>query len=239
VTTVAGCGALGFSDGLGTGACLRNTEGAAVDAVGNIYLADSGNNRIRKVAPTGLVVTLAGGPTAALADGPGSTARFSYPTGVAVDSAGLVHVADSGNARVRLVSPLGVVSTSAALTAYDVVLNGKGDVCLANPAGRAVTSSPASFQWPASRVFGAHTAQWLRASTVAVCTSCTVGTYSGNNGGASACTICLAGTYGPTAGSSSAPSAPTAPSTPCQAPLRAQTAALVQAWAFFRVQRHF
>ena len=86
----------------------------AVDGTGNVYVADSYNRTIRKVTPGGVVTTLAGmAGSWGSADGTGSAARFNYPSGVAVDSAGNVYVADTGNHTIRKVTPAGVVTTLA------------------------------------------------------------------------------------------------------------------------------
>ena len=80
-----------------------------------VYVADSGNNRIRKITPLGAVTTLAGtGSFTPFSNGVGtSSATFYYPYGVAVDGSGNVYVGDSGNHRIRLILPNGTVSTFA------------------------------------------------------------------------------------------------------------------------------
>jgi DNA-binding beta-propeller fold protein YncE len=86
----------------------------AVDTSGNVYVADSNADTIRKVTAAGVVTTLAG--TAGLvgsADGTGAAARFDVPTGVAVDSAGNVYVADNSNSTIRKVTPTGTTTTVA------------------------------------------------------------------------------------------------------------------------------
>ena len=114
VTTLAGSGTAAFADGTGAAASFSGPWGVAViPSSGVIVVADRNNNRIRLVTPGGVVTTLAGSNTASFADGTGTAARFANPTGVAVYPTGHVVVADQGNNRIRLISPLGVVTTLA------------------------------------------------------------------------------------------------------------------------------
>ena len=118
VTTLAGDGDGGWLDGPGGGAPgsaeFQGPFGVAVDRQGGVYVADGLNRVIRKLTPDGTSTTLAGSVLdAGFADGPGATALFGYPTGVAVDSNGNVFVADSQNARIREVAPDGTTSTFA------------------------------------------------------------------------------------------------------------------------------
>ena len=112
VTTIAGSG-FGYADGFGNQALFRSPRGLAIDLSGNLYVADWGNHRIRKVTPAGVVSTIAGSGIASYADGTGSEASFYWPTGVSVNSVGEVFVADIGNHRIRKITTTGVVTTFA------------------------------------------------------------------------------------------------------------------------------
>jgi N-acetylneuraminic acid mutarotase len=113
VNTFAGSGEPGFSDGNGTSAQFYYPQGVSVDTYGTIYLADQLNHRIRKISATGMVTTLAGTGVAGFANGPGASAQFNNPVGVAADAAGNIYVADPANSQIRKISPLGFVSTFA------------------------------------------------------------------------------------------------------------------------------
>jgi sugar lactone lactonase YvrE len=113
VTTLAGSGAIGKTDGTGTAATFYKPIGLAVDAAGNVYVADFYNSLIRKISPAGVVNTLAGTGAVGHTDGPAASATFNYPTGVAVDAAGNVYVADAFNNLIRKITPAGSVSTIA------------------------------------------------------------------------------------------------------------------------------
>jgi uncharacterized protein (TIGR03437 family) len=109
ITTVAGNGTCCFSGdgGPATAAQLDGPEGVAVDSAGNLYIADTFNLRIRKVSG-GVITTVAGGGTSGLGDsGPATSASLWVAEGVALDSAGNVYLADTGNQRIRLLTPSG------------------------------------------------------------------------------------------------------------------------------------
>jgi uncharacterized protein (TIGR03437 family) len=116
MTVVAGNGIQGFSGdgGPATSASLNQPSGVAVDAAGNLYIADFNNNRIRKVSPGGTITTIAGNGVATFSgDGePATSASLSGPVGVAVDSAGNLYIADKYNQKIREVSG-GVITTIA------------------------------------------------------------------------------------------------------------------------------
>ena len=115
ITTVAGNGNQGFSGdgGLATGASLNAPQGVAVDSTGNLYIADSFNDRIRKVS-SGTVTTVAGNGAYRFSGdgGPSTSASLNFPSGVATDSAGNLYIADLGSFRIRKVSE-GRITTAA------------------------------------------------------------------------------------------------------------------------------
>lgn len=115
VTTMAGsAGSAGSLDATGTSATFKSPYGLALDAAGNIYVADTGNHVIRKITPAGVVTTVAGtAGSSGSTDATGSSARFKSPLGVASDAAGTLYVADTGNHVIRKISSGGVVETLA------------------------------------------------------------------------------------------------------------------------------
>ena len=129
VSTLAGTGVPGYADGPGSTAQFSGPASVDVDEAGNVYVADCANHRIRVIrlegpalSPAlseaegtveGTVSTLAGVGEAGYRDGPAAQAQFNYPTGAAVDPAGVVYVADMANDRIRAISPEGMVTTLA------------------------------------------------------------------------------------------------------------------------------
>ena len=128
VTTVAGtAGSTGSTDGTGSAARFNYPSGVAVDAAGNVYVTDAGNNTIRQIAPGGVVTTLAGTPSSAgSTDGTGSVARFNSPRGIKLDAAGNLFVADFHNFTIRKVTPAGVVTTLAGSPGASGIADGTG-----------------------------------------------------------------------------------------------------------------
>lgn len=128
VSTLAGVpGVEGSNDGAGPVARFSSPWGIAVDATGNVYVADAGNQTIRKITTEGMVTTLAGlAGSPGKADGFGSAARFDRPTGVAVDAAGSVYVADTNNHTIRKILASGIVSTLAGTAGAPGYVDGVG-----------------------------------------------------------------------------------------------------------------
>jgi sugar lactone lactonase YvrE len=114
ITTVAGTGVRGFSgDGGPAIAAQLDPAAIALDGAGNLYIAEFGNQRVRKVTSAGVITTVAGTGTKGFSGdgGQATTAQLSGPENVAVDGAGNLYIADYGNLRVRAVSPSGVITT--------------------------------------------------------------------------------------------------------------------------------
>ena len=147
ITTIAGTGEPGFSGdgGQATSARLRSPAGLAVDRHGDIFIADSGNNRIRKIDTQGIITTFAGrgacGKKTRLGDGgPATRASLCRPTGVAVDHAGDLFIADTGHDVVREVLPAGKIITIAGDRRRGVAANDRraDSTTLDSPTGVAV-----------------------------------------------------------------------------------------------------
>jgi len=145
VSTLAGtAGSSGSTNGPGAAARFYHPFDVAADLhSGLVYVADYGNQLIRKITSAGVVTTLAGQAVGSgSVNGSGSAARFSSPVGAAVDGSGNVYVADYGNALVRKITPAGVVTTLAGMAGVTGTNNGTGTAARFNgPAGVAVDGS--------------------------------------------------------------------------------------------------
>jgi hypothetical protein len=113
VSTIAGNGNSGDIDGAADIATFNLPSAVAVDSKGNIYVADTYNNKIRKISPDGVVSTLAGNGSAGIQDGPASEATFSNPAGIYVDAFDNIYVTEELNAQIRKIDKYGIVSTIA------------------------------------------------------------------------------------------------------------------------------
>jgi hypothetical protein len=123
---------------MGAAAAFKAPAGLVADPAGTVYVADSGNNTIRKVTPAGLVTTVAGCPAdqaVGAVDGVGTAARFFYPSGIAVTPDGICYVADAGNDVIRRISPDGVVTTLAGVAGQAGYADGVGAAARFNSPG--------------------------------------------------------------------------------------------------------
>lgn len=112
VSTLAGSGSAAFADGTGTAAMFDYPSAVGIDALGNIYVGDCNNQRVRKITPAGVVSTVAGNGAAGYADGAAATAQFHTPNGMVVSASGDIYVADVENGVIRKISG-GMVTTFA------------------------------------------------------------------------------------------------------------------------------
>jgi sugar lactone lactonase YvrE len=141
VTPFTGSSQTGKSDGKGAAATFFQLAGLTTDALGNIYVADQGNNLIRKITPDGTVSTLAGSGQPGRADGAGAAASFNIPTGIAVDASGNVYVSDALYGLIRKITPSGVVSTLAG-NGHNQAVDGAGTAAgFSRPLGLAIDAS--------------------------------------------------------------------------------------------------
>jgi streptogramin lyase len=134
VATFAGsAGVTGFVDGNGAAARFNYPTGVVIAPGGNLFVADTTNNTIRKITPTGDVTTFAGVENVTgFDDGLGAAALFDHPGGLTVDGAGNLYVADTGNSTIRRISPDGLVTTVAGLPTIAGLEDGTGTNALFN-----------------------------------------------------------------------------------------------------------
>jgi Bacterial Ig domain/Fibronectin type III domain/NHL repeat len=117
ISTIAGVGGAGYSGDGGSAvlAKLKNPSGIAVDSAGNVFFADMGNSRIRKISASGTITTVAGTGVAHFSGdgGPAVSAAINHAEGVAVDSKGNIYISDTGNSRIRMINAAGIINTVA------------------------------------------------------------------------------------------------------------------------------
>lgn len=152
ITTIAGVptGGYGGDGGPATTARMNAPTGVAVDAAKNIYIADQGNNCIRRVSATGIITTIAGTGTPGYSGdgGPATAAMLSTPVALAVDGGGNVFVADQTNNRIRKISTTGIITTvagSGSMSGFSGDGFAATAALLSGPAGIAVTGSGALY----------------------------------------------------------------------------------------------
>ena len=189
LSTVAGSVA-GNADGTGTAASFNDPRGLAMNARGELLVADSGNHSIRRISPNGSVLTIAGGSSSgAFADGAGADVRFNSPRGIAFGGDGLLYITDHGNHRIRrmnVMQPLitGAPASLAAFTAdygnssavQSFALAGtglEGPVTVTAPSGFEISTDGISYAASVTSDEGATLHVRLAASTA-------IGTLSGN-----------------------------------------------------------
>ena len=146
VSTVAGNGARGYGGdgGPANSAALDEPLGVAVDASGNLYIADTYNGRIRLVTPGGTISTIAGNGRSAYSGdgGPATSAELYFPQHVGVDSCGNIYIGDYGNNRVRLIAPGGTITTIAGSGGFNYDGNGPATSAqIYDPSGMALDSN--------------------------------------------------------------------------------------------------
>jgi len=144
VTTFAGtAGIKAATNGTGAAARFNEPRDLVMDAAGNLFVTDGKNHMIRKITPAGVVTTLAGGAgVSGTIDSPtGTLARFNTPSGIGIDSAGNLYVADRGNATIRKVTSTGIVTTFAGTANNRSYIDGTGNAArFYEPVGIAVDS---------------------------------------------------------------------------------------------------
>ena len=141
VSTIAGNGFQGSLNGTGTASSFNRPTSLVLDASGNLYITDSGNNQIRKLSASGIVTTIAGSDSAGYINAQDTSALFFDPLGITRDGAGNLYVADAGNNVIRLISPANAVTTYAG-AADSLTSNGTPSASLLNnPTGVTIDAS--------------------------------------------------------------------------------------------------
>ena len=130
VSTIAGSGLLGANDGVGNAASFNEPWGICIGNDGNIYVADTRNNKIRKITPQGVVTTFAGSGNYGTTDAFGTSATFGNPTGIEMDSNGNLFIADHLTHIIRKIDPAGEVTTFAGMAYTAGALDGIGSNAL-------------------------------------------------------------------------------------------------------------
>ncbi|MEI6714755.1 MAG: HYR domain-containing protein [Verrucomicrobiota bacterium] len=173
-------GGAGAADDVAGAARFYLPKGTAVDASGNVYVADYGNCVIRKVTPSGGVTTFAGSfGLSGNVDGTGSAARFGYVSGLAVDASGTVYVADQSNHTIRAISPSGVVTTLAGAAGVYGSADGTGSGARFNSPSGVVADSAGNLY---VTDYGNHTVRKITAGGVVSTLAGTTGSYGAADG---------------------------------------------------------
>ncbi|MCC6231004.1 MAG: immunoglobulin domain-containing protein [Verrucomicrobiales bacterium] len=154
VVLVAGSGRSGYLDGPALTSRFQDPLGICADAGGTVYVADSGNHRLRKVTPDGAVSTLAGSGAAGGADGPASTSQFNYPNDLALARDGTLYVSEFHGHRIRRVAPDGTVSTVAGTGTAGWLDGPRSTALLDRPGGIALDAAGNIYftEWGSHRV---------------------------------------------------------------------------------------
>jgi gliding motility-associated-like protein len=198
ITTFAGTGAPGAANSTSPlSASFKSPHDLHIDAAGNIYIADAGNNMIRKISRDGTVTTVAGTGAAGSADGIGSVATFNNPTAIALDKLGNIFVADRGNHLIRQINAAGVVSTLAGKAGVPGMVNSQGSFARFNlPTGVTVDKNGGLYvtdygnnlvrhvglDGTASTIAGDGTSGWVDGKGTAAKLNAPLAAYYGSNG---------------------------------------------------------